>query len=205
MFLSKCRNKIKKRLNEFSKSERLIYVIIFLWVVFGIMGIVYESNLANLGGYYASLILFVSTYLWGEHKRTSNSTSVFTKGKNSTRENLIYITVTLWIILGIFGILYGMNINNLTVYFTSLTPFVTSYIIYKTTKGADLPVFSKEYKNKVDNAIDNADTTTEVSEDGVIEDEVIEDEIIEDNKSNNNEELNFSNFDPNSDDENDIL
>jgi len=160
MFLSKWRTKIKNKLDEFSKSERLIYVIIFLWIVFGVMGIVHESNLANLGGYYASLILFISTYLWGEHKRTSNSTSVFTKGKNSTRENLIYITVTLWVILGIFGILYGMNINNLTVYFTSLTPFVTSYIIYKTTKGADLPVFDDAYKGRVDDAVANADTTT---------------------------------------------
>jgi hypothetical protein len=127
---------IKRRL---SKSERLIYIIIFLWIIFGIFGILFKSNLNQLGGYYASLTVFVGTYLWGEYKRTSPSTTLFTSGRSSSREIIIYITVLLWTLLGMYGVVNSSNLNDLTVYFMSLTPFVSSYIIYKTAKGQDLP------------------------------------------------------------------
>lgn len=143
-----------------SKSERLIYFVMFLWVVFGILGIKYNSNLTQIAGYYASLTLFIGTYLWGEYKRTSSSTTVFSKGKSSSREIVIYVTVLLWTILGIFGIIKNMNINNLTVYFSSLSPFVTSYIIYKTTKGNDLPIFNNDTQNLIDKSKEGADKTS---------------------------------------------
>jgi len=127
-----------------SKSEKLIYIIIFLWVVFGTAGIYFESNLSQISGYYASLTLFVATYLWGEYKRTSNSTHVLKKGKSSSREIVIYVTVILWTLFGLYGIISGSDINQLTVFFASLTPFISSYIIYKTTKGKDLPIFDEK-------------------------------------------------------------
>lgn len=145
------------KLKRASKSERLIYIVMFLWIVFGIVSIIYDSNLSQVAGYYVSLTLFISTYLWGEHKRTSTSTFVLSKGPTSSREIVIYVTVLLWSILGLFGIIRGMNINNLTVYFSSLSPFVTSYIIYKTTKGADLPIFNDETKAFIDKAKEGAD------------------------------------------------
>jgi len=43
-----------------------------------------------------------------------------------------------------------MNINNLTVYFSALSPFVTSYIIYKTAKGENLPLFNGQSQAMVD-------------------------------------------------------
>lgn len=137
-------------MKKVSKSERLIYIIIFLWVLFGLLGLYFGANLSQISGYYASLTLFVATYLWGEYKRISTSTPIFQKGRNSSREIVIYITVGLWIILGVFGIVKSADINQLTVYFMSLTPFISSYIIYKTSKGNDLPIFNGETKKMID-------------------------------------------------------
>ena len=151
--------KLKSPDRKFSKSERLIYIVIFLWIVYGILGIIHESNLTQLAAYYASLTIFISTYLWGEHKRTSNATYVLANGRSSSREIIIYITVLLWCVLGAFGIIKVYDINTLTVYFTSLTPFVMSYIIYKTTKGNDLPIFDGKAQEMVNNATNSADIT----------------------------------------------
>lgn len=154
-----------RKKDRISKSERLIYVVIFLWVVFGTLGILKGSNLNQVAGYYASLTLFISTYLWGEWKRTSNATKLFTKGENSTREIMIYITVFLWTVLGIIGIYFMKELNSLTVYFSSLSPFVISYIIYKTTKGAgDLPIFNGKAQELIDKAAAATDITKEKQE-----------------------------------------
>jgi len=135
------------KLKKTSKSERLIYIVIFLWAFIGTLGLIFDSSLTSIAGYYASLTLFISTYLWGEHKRTSTSTSIILKGHTSSREIVIYVTVLLWTILGVFGIIKNIDINTLTVYFSSLSPFVISYIIYKTTKGNDLPIFKNNTNN----------------------------------------------------------
>jgi len=148
------------KLRRVSKSERLIYIIIFLWVVFGSLGIYLKSNLSQIAGYYASLTLFVATYLWSEFKRTSISTPIFEKGRSSSREIVIYVTVILWTILGIMGIVFGADINQLTVYFMALTPFVSSYIVYKTSKGNDLPIFDGKSQEMVDKNLAAADNKT---------------------------------------------
>jgi len=149
--------KILKSLNitnrdNISKSERLIYVIIFLWALYGVYGIYYNINLNQLAGYYAALTLFVSTYLWGQHKRTGNTTKLFKRGPNSSRELIIYITIFLWCLTGAAGIYLNYDLNSLTVYFSALSPFVISYIIYKTTKGNDLPIFDGKSQELVDKA-----------------------------------------------------
>jgi hypothetical protein len=143
------------KLKKSSKSERLIYIVIILWIFMGVLGLIYNTDLVNLSGYYASLTLFVSTYLWGEYKRTSTSTSIISKGHTSSREFVIYVTVLLWIILGIFGIIKNIDINTLTVYFSSLSPFVISYIIYKTSKGNDLPIFKTDTNKNIKQDIEN--------------------------------------------------
>jgi len=159
----------KPKVKRMSKSEKLIYIIIFLWVVFGVLGIYTKSNLAQIAGYYASLTVFIGTYLWGEWKRTSNSTNFLKKGQSSSREIVIHMTVILWTILGVAGILFGADINQLTVYFAALTPFVSSYIIYKTTKGHDLPIFDGKSQAMVDKNIAAADvSSTPVKEEDVV-------------------------------------
>ena len=167
-------NKIKRKK---SKSERLIHVVIFLWIVFGILGIYFESNLVHLAGYYASLTLFVATFLWGEYKRTSSSTPVFKKGKSSSREIVIYITVFLWTIFGLYGIITHSDINQLTVYFAALSPFISSYIIYKTSKGHDLPIFNGDTQSMIDSA-KNGTTVTDNNKDVNELDENTEDETF---------------------------
>lgn len=117
-----------------TKSEILIYIVMFMWVLFGILGIYNDINLIQLAGYYASLTAFISTYLYSEIKRKSNSSHIFKKGKSSSREIVIYLTVLLWTILGFYGIFIGGDINSLSVYFASLTPFVSGFIIAKTEK-----------------------------------------------------------------------
>jgi len=154
--------KLKKiKFREKSKSERLIYVVIFLWIVFGIFGIYNQISLPAFAGYYTSLILFVGTYLWGENKRLSLDTKILKKGHNSPREVIIYITVLLWVILGIYGIIKKNDINDLTVYFAALSPFVSSFIIYRTTKGKDLPIFNKDTQDQQSEVTDKAKLITE--------------------------------------------
>lgn len=143
------------KLKKSSKSERLIYIVIILWIFMGVLGLIYNTDLVNLSGYYSSLTLFVSTYLWGEYKRTSTSTSIISKGHTSSREIVIYVTVLLWIILGIFGIVKNIDLNTLTIYFSSLSPFVISYIIYKTSKGNDLPIFKTDTNKNIKEDIEN--------------------------------------------------
>ena len=172
-------SKIKLR-SQVSKSERLIYIVIFLWVIFGVLGILKGTNMTQLAGYYASLTLFISTYLWGEYKRTSQATKVFTKGSNSSREVVILITVFLWAVLGGVGIFFMKEMNSLTVYFSSLSPFVMSYIIYKTSKGADLPIFDGTTQKLIDDAKKTADVHAmrdvriEIRNDGVRENPNVE-------------------------------
>ncbi len=141
-----------RKKDNISKSERLIYVVILLWAVYGVYGIYCDINLGQLAGYYASLTLFVSTYLWGEYKRTDQNTKLFNKGPNSSRELIMYITVFLWCLAGAAGIYFNYDLNSLTVYFSALSPFVISYIIYKTTKGTDLPIFDGKSQELVDKA-----------------------------------------------------
>ena len=85
--------------NNATKVQRLIYLLMIVWVFFGIMGIKYESNLTYIAGYYASLSIFIGSYIWGEYKRKSNASKLLEGGPNSTREITIYLTLLLWFCL----------------------------------------------------------------------------------------------------------
>ena len=47
---------------------------------------------------------------------------------NSKRESIIYIVLFLWIYMGVISLLFDRDLNDLSVYFLSLTGFVMSYI-----------------------------------------------------------------------------
>ena len=123
-----------KSIFEMTKSELITYWVIILWIIFGVIGIYTSFDLIQLSTYYASLTLFVSTYLYGEYKRPSLETSIFKSGKNSPREMIIYITILLWILVGCYGIYKKSDLNVLTVYFSSLSPFIGSFILGRTMK-----------------------------------------------------------------------
>jgi len=79
--------------------------------------------------------------------RPSNDSSIFRKGKNSKRENLMYITIALWTIIGVWVIVKNADLMGAAAYFAALTPFVGSYIIGETFKKEGNPKDSYEQIN----------------------------------------------------------
>ena len=120
-----------------SKRECLTYVIILLWVGAGILGTYYDTNFNELAAYFISLTGFAGAYMYGETKRKSNDTSIFMPGKSSKREIIIYVTVLLWLIVGVFTIINQSDLMGVSAYFAALTPFVGSYIIGETLKAEE--------------------------------------------------------------------
>lgn len=57
--------------------------------------------------------------------------------KIGKREGLVYITVALWVIMGILGALKGADLQQLAVYFGSLTAYVATYIWAETKRPSE--------------------------------------------------------------------
>ncbi len=123
-----------------SKRECLTYVIILLWVGVGILGTYFNASYTELAAYFISLTGFAGAYMYGETARISKDTSIFLAGKSSKRELVIYVTIFLWLVIGIFTIVNQADLVGMSAYFAALTPFVGSYIIGETHKGEDDPV-----------------------------------------------------------------
>ena len=121
-----------------SKRECLTYVIILIWVGIGILGTYFETNFTELATYFISLTGFAGAYMYGESVRQSDDTSIFSPGKSSKREIVIYVTVGLWLLIGIFTIINQADLMGMSAYFAALTPFVGSYIIGETHKKESL-------------------------------------------------------------------
>jgi len=121
-----------------SKRECLTYVIILIWVGIGILGTYFETNFTELATYFISLTGFAGAYMYGESVRQSDDTSIFSPGKSSKREIVIYVTVGLWLLIGIFTIINQSDLMGMSAYFAALTPFVGSYIIGETHKKESL-------------------------------------------------------------------
>lgn len=122
-----------------SKRLMLIYVTIVLWIGLGILGAFYSASYTSMSVYFLALTGFVASYIWGESVRQSESSSILSGGKNSTREVLIYICVIIWAAVGVFAIIKKANLEELAAYYSSLTPFVGAYILgvsYKPTGTA---------------------------------------------------------------------
>lgn len=116
------------------KRLHIIYTTMFLWIVFGIAAALYSIPYSSMAVYFLSLTGFVSAYIWGESIRKSNTSSVFKNGTSSSREIMMYITMILWTLLGVFGLLKQSDFVNLAAYFSALTPFVGAYILGKSYK-----------------------------------------------------------------------
>lgn len=118
-----------------SKRECVTYFVIFLWVAVGITATYFNTDFTHLAAYFVSLTGFVASYIFGESIRKSKSPSVFLSGPNSKRESLMYITIGLWLVVGIFVIVKKADLMGMSAYFAALTPFVGSYIIGETFKS----------------------------------------------------------------------
>lgn len=116
------------------KRLHIIYTTVFLWVVFGIAAALYSIPYSSMAVYFLSLTGFVSAYIWGESIRKSKNTSIFEIGSTSSREKMMYVTMFLWTLLGVFGLIKQSDFVNLAAYFSALTPFVGAYILGKSYK-----------------------------------------------------------------------
>lgn len=119
------------------KREGLVYLVVALWVILGALGAFRDTTLSELSVYFGSLTAYVGVYVWSETKKPSIKTSVFKKGPTSRREAMIYIVTLLWALAGGLTMWYNQNLNDLTVYFVSLSGFVTSWILGEVYKPED--------------------------------------------------------------------
>lgn len=124
-------------LRNFGKREGLVYIIILFWIGLGILGAFKKADFTQLAVYFGSLTAYVATYIWAESKRPSSKSGIVLPGPSSRREIMIYVVVVLWAIAGVLGILNGINLSDLSIYFVSLTGFVASWIAGEVYKPQD--------------------------------------------------------------------
>jgi hypothetical protein len=110
------------------KREGLVYLVILLWILMGVLAVFRQADFQDLAFYFGSLTAYVATYVWGETKRPSSKTGIIHRGPTSRREFMIYLIVGIWTVVGALAIWHQANINDLAVYFVSLSGFVASWI-----------------------------------------------------------------------------
>lgn len=120
-----------------SKRECITYLVVFLWVAVGVLATYFDTNFTDLAAYFVSLTGFVAAYIFGETIRKSKKSSIFLSGTTSRREAMMYITIALWLIVGVWVIVKNADLMGMSAYFAALTPFVGSYIIGETYKQED--------------------------------------------------------------------
>lgn len=114
--------------NNWGKREGLVYVIVFFWIVMGILGVFKDASFNQLSVYFGSLTAYAATYIWAESKRPSEKSGILKKGISSRREIMIYVVVSLWAITGGLAIWHQKDLSDLALYFVSLTGFIASWI-----------------------------------------------------------------------------
>lgn len=130
-----------------SKRECVTYLVVFLWVAVGIVATYFDTSFTDLAAYFVSLTGFVAAYIFGESIRKSKKSSIFLSGATSRREAMMYITIALWLIVGLWVIVRKADLMGMSAYFAALTPFVGSYIIGETYKQEDKPKENVEQIN----------------------------------------------------------
>ena len=126
-----------KFLKSLGKREALVYISILLWIGMGVLAVFNEVDFVDLAIYFGSLTAYVATYIWSETSRPSEKTGILKTGPTSRRETMIYIVIALWVIAGVLGIVKGVNIESLGIYFVSLTGFVGAWIAGEKYKPED--------------------------------------------------------------------
>jgi cation transport ATPase len=156
---------LKRKLN--TRIEKMIYIIIFLWLVLGVVGNYGKVSYSELSAYFISLTGFVGVYVFGQSKRASKGTAIFMKGRTSGRELMIYIMMFIWFVSGIVSILFKtISLTDAATYLSTLTPFVGAYIIGETFKPEEINKTSKEIDKLLvkteenENTVDNIDISS---------------------------------------------
>ena len=131
-------------ISNFGKREWLVYIVVAMWMAFGILGAFQDANFSQMATYFGSLTAYVATYIWAETKRPSQKTSVMLPGPSSRREVMIYVIVVLWAIAGAVAIKMHKDLGDLSIYFVSLTGFVASWIAGEVYKPEDTVKIEKQ-------------------------------------------------------------
>jgi succinate-acetate transporter protein len=138
-----------KKKCKISKREIMIYLVIFLWVIFGFFIAFYtpkdnEGNLlekvsfASMAIYFVSLTGFVGAYMYSETvKPDKDSTTIFLKGKSDKREIIVYVCILFWGLLGFWGIIKSVPLDEIGAYFGALTPFVAAYVLGQSARKSN--------------------------------------------------------------------
>lgn len=128
---------MRKLFSNFGKREGLVYLVVFFWILMGAFGVWKEASLVDLAAYFGSLTAYVATYIWAESKRPSTKSTIMKSGPSSRREIMIYVVVALWALAGGVAIWFKSSLNDLAVYFVSLTGFIASWIAGEVYKPQD--------------------------------------------------------------------
>lgn len=124
---------------QFNKRVKIIYVVIFLWLVFGSLAALFNIAWEQTSWYFASLTTYVGTYIISESIRKSETpTYVIPK---SNREIIIYICILMWLVAGVYGVLSKTDLTQLAAYFTALSGFIAIYVLGQHLRASneDLP------------------------------------------------------------------
>ena len=149
--------KIKRNCHVSSRAV-MAYSVVVLWAAFAIFCALYQPidpagkplekiKFTSMAVYFLSLTGFVGSYLYGVTVKPKENTSpIFLKGDTDKREIMIYVCMVLWAILGVYGVLTHMMLDEIGAYFGALTPFVGGYILGETARhsGADPNADKKE-------------------------------------------------------------
>ncbi len=146
------------------KRLMIVYVVIFLWICFGIIGAIFAASFVSMSVYFLSLTGFIGVYVWGESVRKSNKTSIFIKGESSNREIISYVVMILWAILGVYGILMHKELDQLSAYYAALTPFIGAYILGDTYKNSKRLYTELEETPEILPTTENSDSIVEPSD-----------------------------------------
>lgn len=150
---------------KLSSRVLVAYFVILVWVGFGLFGALYQPKDAaghaldrvkftSMAVYFISLTGFVGSFLYGSTiKPKEDTTPIFVKGNTDKREIIVYISIFLWLILGIGTILKNFSLEEAASYFAALTPFVAGYILGETARH------SGDAVDSITNTINNATNT----------------------------------------------
>jgi hypothetical protein len=134
---------------KISKREIMVYLVIFLWIIFGFFIAFYvpkddEGNLlekvsfASMAIYFVSLTGFVGAYMYSETvKPDKDATTIFMKGKSDKREIIVYVCILFWVLLGFWGIIKTVPLDEIGAYFGALTPFVAAYVLGQSARQSN--------------------------------------------------------------------
>ena len=132
-----------------SSRKIMVYIVMFLWLAFGIFVSIYVPKdssgadlpkviFTDLAVYFVSLTGFVGAFIYGDTVNTKNwATPIFMKGKNDSRETIVYMCMLLWLVSGVYCIMHGVPLSEIGAYFAALTPFVGGFILGETKRSSN--------------------------------------------------------------------